>query len=280
MAQKDRKTLEAKFENGKMPSQADFADLIDSTLNLIDDGFEKTIEDGLKIFQLHDGKLIEGKLMSFYKSMSTLNAMWFVGIDQATTNLSFGNKNNPHILTLRSADNTGAEPGSAAMDSVGINTDNPRYELDVAGTIASHGRVGRRGELPVPADGNWHDITKPLTGCQAFEVVAGVGGKDGDGKYALMHAFALNTYNDKSHITYHQAHYGAKCNRLELRWERGANIENFEYTLQLRVESSYGDKIWVNYYITRLWHDPEMYESEKESESAYPKVLLKRQEDK
>ncbi|MDE2387606.1 MAG: hypothetical protein KGN35_00735 [Betaproteobacteria bacterium] len=270
MAQ-DRKTLKAKFKNGKMPTEAAFADLIDSTLNLIDDGFEKTVKDGLKVFQLGDGKL-----MSFYQNMSTLSAMWFAGIDKATGNLSFGDQQNPHVLTLRSANSTG--PGSTAKAGVGINTANPRYELDVAGTIASFGRMGRRGELPVPADGDWHDITEMLTGCQAFEVVAGVGGKDADGKYALMHAFALNAYNDKSHITYHQAYYGAKCNRLELRWEKSANVENFEYTLQLRVGSSFGGKIWVNYYLTRLWQDPAMYESETEPESGYPKVFRKRQE--
>lgn len=275
MARKDRKTLEAKFKNGSMPSEVAFADLIDSALNLIDDGFEKTVEDGLRIFQLGDGKL-----MSFYQNMATLSSMWFVGIDKATENLSFGNNSNPHILTLRSVGSDDTESNDVPKMGVGINTDNPRFELDVAGTIACFGRVGRRGELAVPADGNWHDITEMLTGCQAFEVVAGVGGKDADGKFALMHAFALNAYNDKSHITYHQAHYGAKCNRLELRWEKGANAENFEYTLQLRVESSYGDKIWVNYHITRLWHDPVMYGSEREPEVALPKVLRKRQDKK
>lgn len=275
MARKDRKTLEAKFKNGRMPSEVAFADLIDSTLNLVDDGFEKTVEDGLRIFQLGDGKL-----MSFYQNMATLSSMWFVGIDKATENLSFGNSSNPHILTLRSVGNDDTESNDVPKMGVGINTDNPRFELDVAGTIACFGRVGRRGELAVPADGNWHDITEMLTGCQAYEVVAGVGGKDADGKFALMHAFALNAYNDKSHITYHQAHYGAKCNRLELRWEKGANAENFEYTLQLRVESSYGDKIWVNYHITRLWHDPVMYGSEREPEVASPKVLRKRQDKK
>ena len=273
MARKDRKTLEAKFKNGKMPTEVAFADLIDSTLNLIDDGFEKTIEDGLKVFQLGDGKL-----MSFYQNMSTLSSMWSMGIDQATGNLSFSAQHDaPPVLTLRSAND--ALPGNVAKAAVGINTGNPRYELDVAGTIASFARVGRRGK-PVPADGNWHDITEMLTGCQAFEVVAGVGGLDGDGKYALMHAFAINAYNDKSHITYHQAYYGAKCNRLELRWEKNVNVENFEYTLQLRVGSSFGDKIWVNYYLTRLWQDPAMYESEREPESGYPKVLRKRQEEK
>lgn len=256
-----------------MPSEVAFADLIDSTLNLIDDGFEKTVEDGLKVSQLGDGKL-----MSFYQNMSTLSSMWFVGIDKATANLSFGNPINPHVLTLRSIDPADSGSASAAKMGVGINTAAPRFELDVAGTIASHGRVGQRGEFAVPADGNWHDITEMLTGCQAFEVVAGVGGKDADGKFALMHAFALNTYNTKGHITYHQSHYGAKCNRLELRWQNGENTENFEYKLQLRVEAAYGDKIWVNYHMTRLWHDPLMYGSEKEPESVYPQVIRKRQQ--
>lgn len=273
MARKDRKTLEAKFKNGRMPSEVAFADLIDSTLNLIDDGFEKTVEDGLKVSQLGDGKL-----MSFYQNMSTLSSMWFVGIDKATANLSFGNPSNPHVLTLRSIDPADSGSASAAKMGVGINTAAPRFELDVAGTIASHGRVGQRGEFAVPADGNWHDITEMLTGCQAFEVVAGVGGKDADGKFALMHAFALNTYNTKGHITYHQSHYGAKCNRLELRWQNGENTENFEYKLQLRVEAAYGDKIWVNYHMTRLWHDPLMYGSEKEPEPVYPQVIRKRQQ--
>ncbi len=263
MARKNRKTLEAKFKNGKMPSEVAFADLIDSTLNLIDDGFEKTIEDGLKIAQLGDGKLI-----SFYQNMATLSAMWFVGLDKATTNLRIGNKLNPHVLTLKSidADDQNNNLYYAPKMGVGINKENPQFELDVAGTIASYARVGRLGEFAVQADGNWYDITEILTGCQAFEVVAGVGGRDSDGKFALMHAFALSAYNDKAknHISYHQAHYGSKCNRLELRWKAGPNEENFEFTLQLRAESSYGEDVWIKYHITRLWHDTAMLESEVE----------------
>ncbi|PSJ18962.1 hypothetical protein [Nitrosomonas supralitoralis] len=272
MAKKNRETLKARFKKGRMPSEDAFADLIDSALNLFDDGFERTPEDGFKIFQLGDGKLI-----SFYQKISTLSPMWFVRIDKTTTNLNFGNENNPYILTLKSVENVDTGSDEPSKVGVGININNPQFELDVAGTIASYGRIGRRGQLAVPADGEWHAITETLTGCEAFEVVAGVGGKDADGKFALMHAFALNAYNAKNHITYHQAHYGAKCNRLELRWENAENTENFEYTLQLRVESFYGDNIWVKYHVTRLWHDPMMFESEKEPESTYPKVLRKRQ---
>ena len=257
MARKNRKTLEAKFKKGKMPSENAFADLIDSTLNLIDDGFEKTVEDGLKVSQLGDGKLV-----SFYQNMAALNAMWFVGLDRATSNLKIGNQFNPNILTLRSLDTASSDADSASNMGVGINKDNPQYALDVAGIIASFGRVGRAGDMAVPADGQWHDITQKLTGCQAFEIMAGVGGKDGEGKYALMHAFALSAYNDVSDITYHQAHYGAKCNRLKLRWMAESNKENFEYKLQLKVDTSYGENIWVKYQITKLWFDTAMYGSE------------------
>ncbi|MCW5608276.1 MAG: hypothetical protein KIT26_09485 [Nitrosomonas sp.] len=257
MAKHNRKTLEAKFKNGSMPTETAFADLIDSTLNLIDDGFEKTIKDGLRIFQLG-----EGKLMSFYQKMETLSPLWFVGLDKKTSNLTIGNRFNANVLTLSSIDQTD-DAAPAGRTGVGINKIQPQYELDVAGTIASHGRIGKKDEFAVPADGQWYDITEVLTGCQAFEVVAGVGGRDADGKYALMHAFALSTYHAKNHISYHQAHYGAKCNQLELRWQTVATEgDNFEYVLQLRTGVSYGSDIWVRYHLTRLWEDAVMYESE------------------
>ena len=257
MAKKNRKTLEAKFKNGRMPSENSFADLIDSTLNMIDDGFEKTVEDGFKISQLGDGKLI-----SFYQNMTTLNPMWFINIDHGTRNLSIGNDFNAHVLTLCSIDDTAGNEKQTPHMGVGINKENPQVALDVAGTIASDGRMGMVGKRSVPADGNWHDITETLTGCHAYEVVAGVGGKDAEGKYALMHAFALNAYQAKNHITYHQAHFGAKCNCLELRWVSVSSEVDFEYKLQLRVASSYGSHIWVKYHTTKLWFDSAMVDSE------------------
>lgn len=76
---------------------------------------------------------------------------------------------------------------------VGINTATPRQTLDVNGTIASQGRMGSViMDTPVPADGEWHDITPELEGCHMFEVVAGIGIRY-SGRYALVHAIAINT---------------------------------------------------------------------------------------
>ena len=98
--------------------------------------------------------------------------------------------------------------------------------------------------------------------------MAGVG-KEKSGKYALMHAYALKTFNARGKIVYHQAHYGSRCNRLKLRWKKRPGKQ---YTLQLKTACSYGsggkrrsqkkgDKackdvdIYVKYYITKLWFD-------------------------
>lgn len=254
MTKRTRETLKQKFMNGEMPSMNGFSDLIDSMLNMLEDGFDKTPADGFKVAQLQDGRLI-----SFYKDIDVRSPLWSIRLDtSAEKSLIFGSNENPNALTLRNLANV-EQPGGMPRTGagIGINKAHPRYELDVAGTVASHGRIGRKGELPVPADSEWHDITDALDGCYAFEIMAGVG-KKGSGKYTIMHAFALNAFNSKSHITYHQAFYSSKCCRLELRWEPVSGGRRNEYKLQMRVGCSYGEGVWVQYYITSLWPDPFM----------------------
>lgn len=252
MTRRRRSMLKERFAQGKMPSEVDFGDLIESMLNMLDEGFEKTPEAGFKVAQVHDGKLL-----SFYKDISTGGVLWSAGLDKATNNLSFHDERNQALLTLASETNADGIQRSA----VGIRQSHPRHELDVAGTVAAHARVGRRGELAVPADGNWYDATDYMTGCQAWEVVAGVGAKDSEGRYALMHAFALNAFTRNDSITYHQSHFGNKCSRIELRWFNHPDDKVFEFKLQMRVGCTYGDDVWIQYHLTQLWQDTLMLES-------------------
>jgi len=274
MAKQDRETLKDKFRNGRIPSEKEFGDLIDSMLNTLDEGFDKTPDDGLKVSQL----LNTGKLISFYQNITVESSMWHIGLGQATKNLQFGNQFNKNVLSMRSQKSIEPDSGLSSKMGVGINIDNPRYELDVCGTVASYGRLGRKGDMAVPADGNWYDLTDTLSGCQAFEVMAGVGGEDADGKYALTHAFALNTFGAKSDIEYHRTYYGSKCNRIELRWQKaGDGTDAFQYKLQMRVECPYGDNIWIKYYITQLWFDTLMRDSmKKPAGAAKPAVTPKK----
>jgi hypothetical protein len=261
MEKLDRNALKNKFKKGRMPSEQDFSNLIDSMVNILEEGFDKTSRDGLKISQL----MGSGRLLSFYKNIAVENPQWFLELSTSENKLHFGTPQSPRVLSLYSH-SSGDDGQNTLRVAVGINKENPQTTLDVEGTIASSGRMGKVGDMAVPADGEWHDISGALTGCEAFEIVAGVGGQDADGKYALVHAIALNTFNGKSSITTQDAHFGNKCNRLELRWLPVPEQGQFHFKLQLRVQCSYGKNIWINYHITRLWFDPLMLDSSKAPE--------------
>nr|WP_315481738.1 hypothetical protein [uncultured Undibacterium sp.] len=254
MTRRTRQMLQEQFQHGKMPTEEDFGDLIESMLNMLDEGFDKTPEAGFKVAQLRDGKL-----MSFYKDINIGNSLWSLGLEKSNNNLSIQDSRNQALLTLSSS--TGLD--GIHRNAIGIRQNNPQYELDVAGWVANNGRIGRAGELAVPADGNWYDITEAMTGCQAWEVMAGVGAKDSDGRYALTHAFALNAFNANGSINYHQTHFGNKCSRIELRWISEDISKPFEFKLQMRVGCSFGDEVWIKYHMTQLWLDTLMLESDQ-----------------
>ena len=166
------------------------------------------------------------------------------------------------MLTLSSV--TGAD--GIHRSGIGIRQASPQHELDVAGCIASYARVGRAGEMAVPADGNWYDITENMTGCQAWEVMAGVGAKDSEGRYALTHAIAMNAFNSNGTIDYRQTYFGNKCSRIELRWIADDEDKPFDFRLQMRVGCSYGENVWIKYHDDQLWllmlesdHEPLRY---------------------
>ena len=54
MAKTNRKTLKEYFGKGKKPNHTQFADLIDSMLNVVDDGFNKSAERGMLLSPLND----------------------------------------------------------------------------------------------------------------------------------------------------------------------------------------------------------------------------------
>ena len=234
MPKKNRSTLKEYFKKGCLPSEEQFGDLIDSTLNIIDEGFDKTPESGLKITQIGE----DSRLISFYRNIDIKSPIWSITVDTAKKQLLFNAEDDKSVLALDPA------------GRIGINKGDPNYTLDVEGIIAAKGRIGRYKEGTVPADGQWHPVVEKLDGCRAYEIMAGVGKKK-SGKYALLHAFALSTFNAKSRIASHQAYYHSRCDRIKLRW-RG---EQHDYALEMRTCCCYGDDITIKYSITELWFD-------------------------
>ena len=259
MTIRNRKTLQHFFDEGRLPTRDHFADLIDSMLNMSDEGFHKSAENGIEV----SSPAGYDALVSFYREQSSRTALW---------SMSYGGDRD-QLLFHRAgvAASRGRKPVLALdpHDRVGIGTAEPSQALDVAGVVASQGRVGScrwPGVAPALADGEWHDLTGPLAGCQAFEVMAGAG-HPGGGRFALMHAIAMNTYNPASgwwdvlsrrkRIRCDNTWYGRRCDKLELRWD-GSSGRNASYRLQVRSKCDYGSGVRIQATLTRLWFDESM----------------------
>ena len=277
MSRKSRETLKSYFREGARPSEDDFADLIDSALNINDEGFRKTPPDGLRVTSLGDSHA----LMSFYTPKSEADrAEWSIGLGDDFKRLQMqrpGAAGGP-LLTL--------DP----LGRVGVGVATPRDELDVRGIILADGRRGRHAQDRVIegkadrliADGELHALTGDLHGLQAFEVVAGVGLPE-SGRFALMHGVALNAFNpiwwdnlffaNKKRIRSHHAYYSRRVDRLQLRWVPSSDNptrghgEQATYQLKIGTRRDYlagkrlkgevkpEDEVPIRAYVTRLWFD-------------------------
>jgi hypothetical protein len=247
MAWRNRKTLKNFFRKGSLPTESNFSDLIDSSLNIVDDGFLKNMDDG---FVIAPGAKSE-RLLTFFNDVEYKNASWSFNMDTTQPEAPFciKNKENKDVLHL---DQSG---------KAGINTNKPISALEVNGDIAAKGRIGTYAIGEAYADGQWYDILQGLSGCHAFEIVARVGKKD-TGKYALLHAIAISTYGrSRSRIRTTQAHFGWFWNKIKLRW-RG---DTFNYGLQIKTRSDYGAGVKIKFHISRLWDDDmdTLFESEQ-----------------
>lgn len=255
----NRATLRNFFADGQRPNGKHFEQLIDSMLNMVDEGFSKTPQDGLKVASA----VTHHALLSFYRS-NQQQRLWSMGFFEQGERLQFRNDlAGPPVLAL----DAGRDANDNAESRVGINTDRPQHTLQVDGVVSMHGRVGG---LPLPgeprADGEWHDLTEELSGCHAFELMAGTG-LEGSGRFALMHAVAMNAFNPapswsdllwrRRRIREQHAWYARRCDRLQLRWT-GSSGRHGRFRLQIRTRCVYGAEVPIQVRMTRLWFDPLM----------------------
>lgn len=295
MTKQDRPTLKSFFRNGALPTAEHYRDLIDSTVNQVEDGFSKSVPDGLRIHSAGSSL----RLLSFYQGAGTPDPSWVVehGNQQGALHLrpklgrkgllgtaspaegSPGGAAAPRIGPAAGAD--AAAQGSDVLPGlslthdgrIGISHEDPAWRLDVQGVARMAGRIGVPTPriAAVPADGKWHDITLPMTGCQAFEVMAGAGGERYGGRYSMLHAIAMNAFHPRNPILNwlfgrrairaQTAVYGSYADRLRLRWVPTG--ERHFFKLQLRTNANFGDQRVVRYYLTRLWFDSFMQGSQE-----------------
>lgn len=97
MAKANRETLKGYFSNGKMPTGSQFGDLVDSMLNIVDDGMNRTEGNGLQLSPLEENSPV----LEFYSGILDDKPLWEIRVDRKreALELSIGGDDIP-LLTL------------------------------------------------------------------------------------------------------------------------------------------------------------------------------------
>ncbi len=234
----NRETLSELFKDGMKPSGTNFSSLIYSTVNKLDDGISKSFENGLSLSP--QGENAEN-LLSLFHQIDDSHPAWAVGL---TSKEEGGG--------LNFAEGTEKQSRFYIQNGglIGIHTKRPKFTLDVNGTVGMKSRKGTFAHGEVLANGKWQTILKDQTDCQMFELTACARGDKGEGKYAVLYAFALNPYaGRKGKIKKYQSYYGWRWwRRLRVRWIGTP----FNYHLQIRTVANYGEEGFIQYNLTSL----------------------------
>ena len=236
MARRNRQTLKESFRQGKKPSEQDFENLIDSTLNILDDGFSKSPETGMGLAPL----LEKGTVLSVFKEMSDAKPQWEFAINQ---------ENN---LEIRRFEEIGSIPLLTLKTDGSVEITGKGKKAVFGGTIRMAAREGSLYRGKAPADGCWHDVTSKLDGCPVLEITA-VAGKKHSGKYAVLTATATACFGRHSKIRKIDSYFGLYGNKIRIRWKKTRG--RYSAKLQLKTIFKYDDDTDIHYHITSLWND-------------------------
>lgn len=238
MAIRNRNTLIEGFSKGQRPTADDFKNLIDSTVNILDDGFSKDAQSGIKLAPISEQ---EGTVMTFLQNMTDdMGGKW-----------EFAILNND--MKISHVNDTATGQSILLKQNGEIEIGKEGSDVTIKGTLHAEQRSGRTVTKKMIANGKWQDLTDYLEGIHALEVVC-VMGKRHTGKHAVLIAHATHCFGAKPRIRKVRSHFGIFGNKLLIRWVKSKNDRACK--LQVRSRFMLGNEIIIRGSITSLWDNP------------------------
>lgn len=142
MPRTNRNTLKEYFKRGSMPNQKHFYELIDSMVNISDDGIDKNPDDGLRLAPSKENSPV----ISLFTNIQDNIPEWKIYL---------GNNRQLHIIHQGQD-----EPILSLHPNGRIEMNQPGMDIRINGSLSATRFDGAiRGKFP--ADGEWHTLQIP-----------------------------------------------------------------------------------------------------------------------
>lgn len=226
MAKLNRETLKSYFKPGERPSEKVFSDLIDSTINILDDNFPNYKETSLKITGNNDRRTT----LAIYTEIDDKESLW--NIDLAKNgNLSFcSTEKKEEYLTL-----------------------SPEGNIILKGKqITLKGNVTQGIFNNCPANGKWQEINQSLPGVNIYEITAVYTSATGSCK--ILRALVSHCGNRNRRIKRKRPFSFFWQNKIKIKWKKQKNTDEGAVKFGLYIRSRYASKDrTISYSINRVW---------------------------
>lgn len=205
---KSREALKNYFKKGAVPTEEQFAELIDSVSNRVDDGQLIRTDTGWSFFPKQDG-ILDIALYRDEPADETAKPQWTIAVTP-DKNLVISNENGEAVLEVGQDKSVVLHGRLTVADEI------------TALAYRTTGSGGGNDYLTIPADKQWHNLlpeeTKEKYGSRVYRIYASFQ-EQGTGLSQLTRATALRQNFLEQKIESPQKHWWGWSGGLRLRWK-------------------------------------------------------------
>lgn len=207
---KDRKTLKSYFQKGDIPTEEQFAELIDSVPNIQDDGQVKNSSaDGIRLFPADKAGVV-CTVFADDPDKTGADPLWRLALD-GNSGLKIQDGKGEAVMTIDRDRNITVEGTLKAAKYLSGNDDGEN--------------TPDSGILKIKADGLWHNLPveeaagQPTDGCRVYRISACYLNRLSR-KYSTCEAIVSHSEGRKRKICSPRKHWWGWSGRVKIRWQR------------------------------------------------------------